>query len=173
MHAVIGEAIERLDPQQREALSLVTAGELSYREAAKVEGTTLAAPVYARLVLKDNESGKVVKRQKIMLAEVPTVTQRYSHIIKGKEFQVDNQWQLKPGVYTRRTQKGQLESQLNVSGKQAFKVGFDPASKQFNMMRGSSDAKIPLYPIMKAMGVSEDDLKSVRLGQKQEVDESR
>jgi RNA polymerase sigma-70 factor (ECF subfamily) len=42
-HAVIGEAIEALDPGQRAALSLVTAGELSYREAAEVEGTTSSA----------------------------------------------------------------------------------------------------------------------------------
>jgi len=43
MRAVIGEAIEGLDPEQRMALSLVTGGGLSYREAASVEGTTASA----------------------------------------------------------------------------------------------------------------------------------
>ena len=126
---------------------------------AKVEGKTLATPIYAKLVLRNNETGKVVKRQKVMLAEVPTVTQRYSHIIDGKEYQVDNQWQLKPGVYTRRDQQGRLRSQFNVTGKSAFKIDFDPKTKQFNMLRGSSDAKIPLYPLMKAMGANDDALK--------------
>ena len=43
MHTAVAEAIETLDPEQRVALSLVTAGGLSYREAASVEGITSSA----------------------------------------------------------------------------------------------------------------------------------
>ena len=124
---------------------------------AKVEGKTLATPIYAKLVLRNNETGKVVKRQKVMLAEVPTVTQRYSHIIDGKEYQVDNQWQLKPGVYTKIDQAGELQSRFNIPNKQSFDINFNPEDKIFHMKRGKTK-KIPVYPLMKSLGVDDDTL---------------
>jgi DNA-directed RNA polymerase subunit beta' len=123
----------------------------------RVEGKTLSAPVYANLTMRDNETGKVVDKRKMRLAEIPVVTRRYSHIVNGKEYQIDSQWQLKPGAYTRRDQTGKLETQFNVTGRPAFNIAFDPATKQFVMERRAS--KIPLYPVMQAMGVTDDELR--------------
>ena len=124
------------------------------QQAAKVNGETWAVPVFANLVLTDNASGKVIDSRKIRIAEIPKTTNRYSYIVNGQEYQVDSQWQLKPGVYTRRRRNGELETRFNVANKSAFDITFDPASKKFIFDYGRS--KLPLYPIMKTMGVSDE-----------------
>ena len=131
------------------------ADDIRAQHKAKVEGHTWSAPVVAKLTLKDNTTGKVVDSRKVRIAEIPRVTRRHSYILDGQEYQVDNQWQLKPGVYTRRKQTGELEAQFNTPNQAPFKVNFDPGSKVFTMERGSSKS-IPLYPLMKSMGVDDD-----------------
>lgn len=126
------------------------------QHAAKVGGRSWSAPVKATLALRDKATGKKTK-QKIKIAEVPMVTKRHSYIVNGQEYQVDNQWQLKPGVYARRRQNGELESHFNLEGGGQFDVLFDPEKKRFVMDRGRSSA-IPLYPLMKSLGISDDDL---------------
>lgn len=132
------------------------------QQKAKMEGGTWAVPVFATLTLKDNETGNVVDSKRIRVAEIPKMTSRYSYIVGGptgsKEYQVDNQWQLKPGVYTKRRNNGQLESRVNVSGRSSFDVIFHPEDKLFVMQYGKSDANLPIYPVMKTMGVSDADM---------------
>jgi DNA-directed RNA polymerase subunit beta' len=130
--------------------------DLRAQHKAKVEGDTWAVPVYATIALKENETGKVLDRRKIRIAEIPKTTSRYSYIIDGQEYQVDNQWQLRPGVYVKRRQSGELESHFN-AGKQ-FDVVFDPASKIFKMEYGKSRGKLPIYPFLKTMGVGDEEL---------------
>lgn len=131
--------------------------DLRSQHKAKLNGETWAVPMYAHLSLKDNETGKVIDSRRIRVAELPKMTKRYSYIVDGQEYQVDNQWQLKPGVYTRRRDNGDLEAQFN-TGKTQFKTFFDPASKQFQLEYNKS--KIPLYPVLKTLGVSDDALES-------------
>ena len=121
---------------------------------AKMNGDTWANPVHATLVLKNNATGAVVDQRRMKVAEIPQITPRYSYIVKGQEYQVDNQWQLKPGIYTQRRQTGELETRFNTVGKSAFDIVFHPDTKQFVMDYNSS--KIPIYPIMKTMGVSDE-----------------
>lgn len=123
---------------------------------AKIQGDSWSAPVYATLELTDNASGRVVDAQRVRVAEIPKMTKRYSYIVDGQEYQVSNQWQLKPGVYTRRRRNGELEARFNVSGRQAFDIIFEPKSNRFLMDYGKS--KLPLYPILKTMGVDDDTL---------------
>lgn len=56
-HAAVAEALAALDTEERESLSLVTAGGLTYRKAAEVEGITpsaLASRVFrARRALRE------------------------------------------------------------------------------------------------------------------------
>lgn len=123
---------------------------------AKVEGKSWAAPVVATITLRDKETGRVIDKSKMRVAELPKVTRRYSQIVSGREYQVDNQWQLKPGAYVRRRQSGELETRFQTAGRPSFDVTFDDASKIFKMEYHK--AKLPLYPIMNAMGVSDDQL---------------
>lgn len=131
--------------------------DVDVQHKAKLEGRTWAVPVYGTLVMKNNETGEVVDKKTVKLVDLPHMTQRHSYIIDGQEYQVDNQWRLKHGVYTRRRDNGQLETQFNVTGKKGFDVTFDPETKVFSMSRGSSE-NIPIYPLMKTLGVDDDTL---------------
>jgi len=127
---------------------------------AKVTDDTWAVPVFANLSLKDNNTGKVVDQRRIRVAEIPKTTGRHSYIVDGQEYQVDNQWQLKPGIYTRRDRTGAIESHFNVIGKgtRAFDLVLDPESKVFSMQYGGSKAALPLYPLLRTMGVEDQEL---------------
>jgi DNA-directed RNA polymerase subunit beta' len=134
--------------------------DLRGQHAAKVAGDSWAAPVYAHLTLKDKNTGAAVDQRRVRIAELPLTTSRYSYILDGQEYQVDNQWQLKSGVYSRRRPNGELENHFNVTGKgaRAFDTVFDPAKKTFSMQYGSSKASLPLYPFLKTLGVSDGEL---------------
>ena len=81
------------------------------QKEAKLEGKSWDVPLEATVSLKDNATGRVLDKQKIKLLNLPKPTQRYSYIVDGQENQIDNQWRLKPGVYTRVTESGVLKSQ--------------------------------------------------------------
>jgi DNA-directed RNA polymerase subunit beta' len=130
--------------------------DLRGQHEAKINGDTWASPVHAMLSLKDTKTGKVLQTKSIRVAEIPRITKRYSYIVDGQEYQVDNQWQLKHGVYVRRRTNGELESSFNTPGRE-FKVILDPATKQLNMNWGKA-SKIAVYPLMKALGVDDDTL---------------
>jgi DNA-directed RNA polymerase subunit beta' len=131
------------------------ADDIRGQHAAKLEGKSWAAPVLATLKLVNNQTGQVVDKKRVRVADLPMVTRRYSYIVDGQEYQVDNQWQLKPGVYTRRRQDGDLETRFNVPNKQSFDVTFQPETKVFMMERGKSK-NIPVYPLLKALGIDDD-----------------
>lgn len=130
--------------------------DLETQHEAKVGGKSWAVPVYATMSLKDNDTGKVLDQKRVRVAEIPKMTQRYSYIVDGQEYQVDNQWQLKPGIYARRRENGELEARFNVAGRSAFDIIFDPASKVFNV--SYKKATLPLYPLLKSMGVPDASL---------------
>lgn len=128
--------------------------DLRSQKQAKLSGRTWSVPVEATVTLKDNTSGKVIDKQKMNLLNLPKVTSRYSHIVDGQEYQIDNQWRLKPGVYNMVKADGALESHVNAIG--GFKVHFDPKSKEFTLNYGNSN--MPLKPFLHAMGVSEEEV---------------
>jgi DNA-directed RNA polymerase subunit beta' len=124
---------------------------------AKLKGKTWASTIFGNIALKDTSTGKVLDTRKMRLAELPKVTKRQSFIVGGTEYQVKNQWQLKPGIYARRSAAGEIEAHFNVPNKREFDITFDPATKQFRMARGGSKA-IPAYPLLKTLGVDDDSL---------------
>jgi DNA-directed RNA polymerase beta subunit len=136
--------------------------DLRSQHKAKVEGESWAVPVFAHLTLTDNASGKVLDQRRIRVAEIPKTTARHSYIVAGrdgsKEYQVASQWQLKPGAYTRRSNSGILKTHFNVTGRRAFDVTFDPATKVFHLEYNKSTP--PLYPFLQTLGVSDEALKS-------------
>lgn len=131
--------------------------DLDGQKNAKIGGGSWVAPVFAKLRLIDNATGKVLDTKTMRVAEIPKPTRRHSYILDGQEYQVSNQWQLKPGAYVRRKQTGELETQFNIAGRPPFDITFNPTTKQFLMTRRSSKA-IPMYPIIRAMGVDDSTL---------------
>ena len=123
---------------------------------AKLNGETWGEALYGTVAIKNNENGQVIARRKVRMALIPHMTDRYSYIVGGREYQVDSQWQLRPGAYARRRNTGELEVQFNSQHGKAFDVTFDPENKTFRMEWNK--AKMPLYPFLKAMGVRDAEL---------------
>lgn len=127
------------------------------QKEAKQTGRTWAVPVRAELELRDKSTGKVKDRKVVTVAQLPKITRRYSYIVGGNEYQVNNLFRLKSGVYSRIAANGELEGQWNLAKGLGFRMKFDPESKKM-ALKYQSGATVPLYPVLKTMGVSDDDL---------------
>jgi len=126
------------------------------QSAAKNKETTWGAPVYASLSLIEKGSGKEIdKLEKVKLFTLPKLTERYSYIVSGNEYQVHSQLRLKPGVYTVRKQNGELKTQINLSKGKNFDLSFNERTGVFYIQKvGGGQANIPLYPVLAHLGVS-------------------
>lgn len=131
-------------------------GDIKSQAVAKDNERTWGVPVVANLSLIDKNTGEIIDRKKATLATIPKLTSRYGFIVGGNEYQVDHLFRLKSGVYARVQDNGELESEFNLARKLGsnFSVHLNPQSKKFTFKYGS--AHIPLYPIMKSMGVADD-----------------
>ena len=130
--------------------------DMASQKDAKLKGQTWGIPVKAKFVLKDKATGETIRESTIKVATLPKITSRYSNIVNGAEYQVDNQWRLKPGVYTRIRSNGELESRFNFATQRPLNMTLDPQSRIFRLEMGGS--KPQLYPILKAVGMSDSDL---------------
>jgi DNA-directed RNA polymerase beta subunit len=57
---------------------------------SKLRDRTWSVPVRAELELRDKETGKVKDRMAYTLAQLPKITNRYTYIVGGNEWQVNN-----------------------------------------------------------------------------------
>lgn len=82
----------------------------------------------------------------------------HNYIANGVLVSNCNQMRLRPGVYTRRKENGELEAHFNLlpgSGR-SFRLHMEPQTGIFKMQIGQSH--IPLYPILRAQGVTDKQL---------------
>ena len=123
---------------------------------ALLEGKSLTEPVTGTVVMKD-KTGKVIDRVKnYRLMSLPFFTDQHTFIVNGNSYSVGNQLRTKPGIYTRVRRNEVPEVAFNLSKGSNFKITMDPGSSVFKLEHGSSS--IPLYPILKSLGVSDKDL---------------
>lgn len=152
---VVGKkhALELKEVQIKDDLSI---DDIRSQKKAKLGGRTWAVPVEAKVALKDVTTGKTVDEQTLRLFSLPKTTRRHSQIVDGQEYQIDNQWRLKSGVYARVKENGELESSFNLAKGRGFSIGFDPKGRQFNVQYGTSN--IPLQPLMRELGVPQEEI---------------
>ncbi|MAP19448.1 MAG: hypothetical protein CL582_00740 [Alteromonadaceae bacterium] len=131
--------------------------DISSQKKARLRGRTWAQGIHGDFDLINNETGKVVDSvSKMKVLNLPKITRRFSYIVDGTEYQADNQWRLKSGVYARRKANGELESQFNLVEGRGFRLGFDPLKRRFLMSYGTSN--IQLLPVLQALGISDEDI---------------
>jgi DNA-directed RNA polymerase subunit beta' len=145
--------LELKDIQIKDNLSI---DDIKSQKEAKLKGRTWAVPVEAKLALKDVRTGRTVDEQTMRLFNLPKNTNRHSQIVDGQEYQIDNQWRLKSGVYARVKDNGELESSFNLAQGRGFSIGFDPKERNFNVKYGTSH--IPLQPLLKEMGIPQKEI---------------
>jgi DNA-directed RNA polymerase subunit beta' len=132
---------------------------------ARLNDRTWGPDIVGVFKLTDKASGKVLDQRSRTLGKLPKVTTRYSYIINGNEMQLDGVFRLNPGAYHAEAQNGDLLAKWNVAA--GSKVGSfdiyierrDP--KKLGLMTmsikssGTSTVDIPIYPVLRALGVED------------------
>lgn len=133
--------------------------DIASQKRARLRGRTWSTPIFGDFVMRDVKTNKVIDRKKkVRILNLPKITKRYSYIVDGTGYQADHQMRLKSGVYARKKANGQLEAQVNLSKGRGFRMDFDPQKRKFTLKYGTSN--VPLFPVLRAMGVSEDQITS-------------
>jgi DNA-directed RNA polymerase beta subunit len=111
-----------------------------------------------RLALVDKATGQTISEDSAprKIAEVPYLTRRGTFIHNGTEYLTANQQRLKPGAYTRIQANGDVETQFNVLKGAGFRINMTPDTGVFRVDVRQGTMK--LYPVLKALGVGDDDL---------------
>ena len=109
--------------------------------------------------LTDNKTGAPIAQRRATIANVPYMTDAGTFVHNGVEYTLAHQMRLRPGVYTREKDNGELEAHVNVMpGKgRMHRYYLDPKTGVFKINIGQ--AQIPLMPLLKAMGTSEQDIR--------------
>lgn len=130
---------------------------LAQQKQAILHNRKLGCSLAGTWRLIDKSTGKVLEEKRDAVLRVPYYTNRGTIINNGSEYTVINQARLSPGVYTRKKQNGDLESQFNVSNGKGFRIELDKSTGRMSMRMGQ--ANLPLYPVLKAFGITDDQMK--------------
>ena len=86
------------------------------------------------------------------------MTDRGTFVNNGTEYAMVNQMRLRPGVYTRIKDNGEIESHANlIPGRGvSHRYFLDPEKGQFHIRIGQS--KIPIMPLLKSLGATDKQL---------------
>lgn len=131
---------------------------LERQKRAIIGGKTMHRSLSGTWRMIDKATGQVIDERRSRVAMVPHVSDRGTFIYRGNEYTLANQMRLKPGVYTRKKETGELESHFNImpgSGP-GFRVFMDAESGVFHVRVGQS--KFPLYTLLRSLGVTNEQL---------------
>ncbi len=88
---------------------------IAQQKQAILNKNTLAHKLQGSWEAVDKASGQVISRtDPKTIMNVPYVSERGTYIRNGTEYTVNKQFRLMPGVYSKKTDDGRLESQFNV-----------------------------------------------------------
>lgn len=121
---------------------------------AILKSKSLTYPIRGDLSLIDKATGKVLDTHKdFALMDSFFLTGKHTLMYKGNNYSVANQLQLRPGVYTRSRETGELESHFNTGTGRSFAITLDPQTGLFYLEVESS--RILLAPLIdKVFGIN-------------------
>lgn len=127
---------------------------------AILRSKSLTYPIRATVEVIDKNTGKVVDTQKdFPLMDSFHMTGKHTILYKGNNYSVANQLQLRPGVYTRSKETGQLESHFNTATGRSFKLTLEPETGLFYCQIDA--ANILLAPLItKVFGIGPKEMSS-------------
>jgi DNA-directed RNA polymerase beta subunit len=134
--------------------------EYSSREQKRaiLEGRTLSERVRGDVTVKDAAGAIVDHAKDFTLLQLPYFTPRHTFILDGTEYSVSNQLRQKPGAYVRRRGNEELEAGFNLSKGANFKVSMDAEKGLIYMQPTHTTSRIPLHPVLRALGVPQQDI---------------
>ncbi len=132
---------------------------LAEQKKAVLEGGTLGRRLKGTFTLKDTATGETLDTKRTTVATVPYFTPRGTFVKNGSEYSLASQLRLKPGSYTRVKENGEIENHLNIrpGTGASHRVFMEPATGRFRL--GMGQAKMPLLPLLRAMGASDANLR--------------
>lgn len=119
----------------------------------KLQKGTWAVPVQGTLRLVEISTNKTLDEATLTLASVPKITRRYSYIVDGHERQHDSLFRLKPGVFHRIADNGEIEARWSMQQGVGFSLHVDRNNGYLSMAIGTST--VPLYTVLHALGVAD------------------
>lgn len=128
------------------------------RKQAVLSGETLGRRLRGTWELTDNATGGVLDRRDQVIARVPYVDSMGTITHRGTAYTINHQQRLRPGVYTRMKENGELEAHANIApGKGvSHRYMLDPEKGVFKIK--VHQAEMPLLPVLKALGASDREL---------------
>lgn len=142
--------------------------DIQSQQEVRNKGQTWGDELRANLDVVDSITGKKVDSVNgIKIATIPKMTDRGTYLINGNEFEFTRQARLKPGVYTKVQNNGEISSFFNVDKavdfergfNNNFKISFDPERRAFFMQYGTKN--VPLINAMRALGATKDEMQRV------------
>jgi len=126
---------------------------------AVLTGNSLARKLRGTWTLLDNKTNKPVATRAATLAQVPYLTDSGTFVNNGVEYTLAHQLRLRPGVFTREKDNGELEAHVNtLPGKgRSHRYYLDPKTGVFKIQIGQ--AQIPLMPLLKNLGVTDKQIR--------------
>ena len=120
----------------------------------------LARRLRGTIKLFSEADNKPLDSRELTLLRVPYLTNRGTIIHKGSEYSAIMQARLKPGIYTRKQENGELETHVNVrpGTGNSFRVGFEPATTQYRLRVQQAD--LHLYSLLHDLGIPDDHLEN-------------
>ena len=116
---------KRLDISDLSIKDSLDSNDFPSQKESKLSRQSWQVPIYASLTLTDTVTNKVIsKKSNIKIGNVPKLTNRFTAIVDGNEYQTVNQLRRKPGVYSRIKKNGELESEFNLAKGVNFKIRF-------------------------------------------------
>jgi len=127
------------------------------RKKAILRGETLNRRLRGLWRLSDTQ-GNVLGERTATVAHVPRMTNQGTFVVNGSEYTLGHQMRLRPGVFTRRKENGELESHINIMPGKGMSHHYflEPETGVFKIRVGQSN--MPLISVMKAMGVSDKEM---------------
>ncbi len=125
---------------------------------AVMSGGSLTRKIRGTWRLKDNATGNVISERPMTLANIPYPMDDGTFIDRGNAYGIAHQLRLSSGSYARRKQNEELEAHINVlPGKgRTHRIFLEPKTGVFKVNVGQ--ANVPLYPLLRAMGVTDQQL---------------
>lgn len=118
-------------------------------KTAILQSKSLTYPIKATLKLVRKDTGEVIDRaENFTLMDGFHLTGKHTLLYKGNNYNVANQLQLLPGVYTRIDNVGGLETHFNTGSGRSFKVELEPQSGLFTITPDGTSSKIPIAPLL-------------------------
>ena len=136
----------------------VSAIAFAQQRAVKEAGGTWSVKVIADAELQDS-AGTTLHRGRAVIANLPMMTQRLTYIVGGREYQVHSQFRRMSGVYTRISDRGDIEGVAVNDRKGQLKMRFDPVTYQILIQPiRKSASTISLYDLLSAAGKTDEQI---------------